>query len=986
MFLQRWKTLKAIKICLILFLAFLSVSVTAEEDFELEIVTTNEALEAGETLKVDIKASSTDDVEKEVNLTAEPFEGVSESLPENSTTFNLTEQESEVKTVHLDTDSSESGVYELSAYTGETEANRLTVLDDSNVDFKISSLSYSEEKQSFDLKVENSGEDEGYRVVRAAEDGDILDREVLDIGSSEEKEAGLKPDYQDIQDLELRISEQSEDISIERNSPAEENYLNGSDVTFEFDTGFEEETTHNLSLENGEKTLLLEDEKIDRGEIYEVVDQLNSTGDYSWRVEAERNGYKEFFEGSFEVKERGFELRQLEEDEELNYTESRDLSFNFTARTEDEDVELKIFNGSDVFSKSFNQVQDIENLSFSTEEEGLEIDPGDYSWNVSSEGEDNLNSEERSFTVKKPVLELDNLSPEDGEIKSYTNKVNLSADLDIETDTDINVTLEDEGGEIASLDDKYASYQDSVNLTVDELDPGDYSWNITAENDYESVEQKNMEFEILEEADPSVSIDSPEDGEEVEEGEDIDFELSAQTDARGDIIFSADQNEFFRDSIDDDGIQDFEESESFDEGDYNFNVSLETVAGELILIDDTISFGVEEPEDDSDESDEGSDSEEDDGYFDYDYEEEEEDEELALELESVTSSMDEATVGEEVRLAGTVVDEEGEAVEDVDVEVSLVENEIETLTDEDGNFEVFLEVPDYEGQRSFTLELEKDGYEGDMNLSAEEIDIVRSTGLRLSAADGEPTEVNTSSRSTAVFTLENTGDADITETMVEEKTLDESLYDLTFSDDFETMESEDAVTVTLTTLLPSDYCEENSCDEEIELEATGTSNGDQLEETVTIDINQRESNSTEEEQQAEGFLPDTGSLGSFSTEIDLDIEAEEDSEILAVVALAFVGLLAVVAYSKTGSDNRRRMMDRPNSPVSAQRKLVERPDLVSDSENSVGFEGSGNEGKEDIEEQEDEVFDQSETEDVSGKQKLVELVRSLGSGGQPDKV
>ncbi len=326
----------------------------------------------------------------------------------------------------------------------------------------------------------------------------------------------------------------------------------------------------------------------------------------------------------------------------------------------------------------------------------------------------------------------------------------------------------------------------------------------------------------------------------------------------------------------------------------------------------------------------------------------------------------------DLTVSGTVVNGEGESVENARVEVSFVRDGEEyrtsnATTGPNGRFEYAAKAPSERGKYSLEIEVSKAKYRSYSVQSGQTIDVFYEKGLKMSS-EGSPS-LKLGETSSLVYTLSNTGQQPV-------ENIDFSVSGLEtryFSKKSvpETLAKGESATVSVEVDLPRDYCPAPCASPPvIDVKASGSSAGEELEASKTIYTSLDREGSTgtssgEEKQQVEGQEPSNStSSGNSSASITDTInnmtgnflKRQSSVNIALGLIMVFTMILALAIRKKkddTGDGTRERGRARP---VSTEGSRVSKPKVSPDEEAS-------GQGPEPVEEEEESSGNAEEEED-----------------------
>ncbi len=355
--------------------------------------------------------------------------------------------------------------------------------------------------------------------------------------------------------------------------------------------------------------------------------------------------------------------------------------------------------------------------------------------------------------------------------------------------------------------------------------------------------------------------------------------------------------------------------------------------------------------------------------------------ELGLEGEPPLSiSSQTLAANADLSISGKVVNGEGEAVPNADVEVSLRKDgeSFRTLNPSsgpNGGFEANGKAPSESGRYKVRVDISKKQYQDFRTESSKTVEVYYERGLSLSST--ENTDLQLGEESTLSFSLSNTGQQTVEDISLSLTGLEDQYY--TKASVPQELDGEGTVEVDVD--LPSDYCPAPCASPPvIDLEASGTSGGENVEASTTLytSIN-REASQTGTDEQPQGEEEDsisseppegpenqTSSLAQGINNMTGNFLKRQSSVNIALgLILVFTLILAAaIRKKKTSGQDDRRMNRGRGRPVNGGDSRVSKPQVAPDTETEPeeGEIDEEEESREDIEEQdaEPETEDQSE--------------------------
>lgn len=201
-----------------------------------------------------------------------------------------------------------------------------------------------------------------------------------------------------------------------------------------------------------------------------------------------------------------------------------------------------------------------------------------------------------------------------------------------------------------------------------------------------------------------------------------------------------------------------------------------------------------------------------------------------LELEESLLNKEQFNVKDSIALDGKIRDGKNDKwVENVDVKASLKHDENESIaryrgvnttseTTEEGLFSFTpIEIPDKEGNYTLSFEASKAGFN---NISfTKELEVDKTLNMSLESPSKKLIQGETS---TVVFDLRNTGQTDISNISINETNMDPVYLTIT-PKSMNKLESSDTNSITVSSILPSNYCVKKDCGDGLNLEVQGVS-------------------------------------------------------------------------------------------------------------------------------------------------------------------
>lgn len=374
------------------------------------------------------------------------------------------------------------------------------------------------------------------------------------------------------EERELEIREEIDLYDVKPGNNSEIGYLEENKIGFEILTENPGNLTVRFQDDNFEYTHDGENDSYE-----EDLGQIEP-GDHTWNITFESDLGNNFFrELQFAKKlpEAEFEKQDPENDTDFSYTE-RNIELDFEATIESGgNLSLKHKLGgeepSEIESFDLNSGE-LNNLSQKIEED---FSIGENWWWLQAEMEENktVESEPRVFTVEEPEINISGIGPENKNILAFDEReviFEASKSSEIASNTTLVINEEIEGRWNKTGEDKY------LNQSV-ELEPGEHIWYFNSSNELVDDKTEERKLEILPESNFEGEINSPEDGDIFSEEEDIDISIEAFTDLEGNLSLLIDgtTNEVF--SLEEE--DEFELTESLDEGFHELRLRFETAAG-----------------------------------------------------------------------------------------------------------------------------------------------------------------------------------------------------------------------------------------------------------------------------------------------------------------------------------------------------------------------------------------------------------------------
>lgn len=358
--------------------------------------------------------------------------------------------------------------------------------------------------------------------------------------------------------------------------------------------------------------------------------------------------------------------------------------------------------------------------------------------------------------------------------------------------------------------------------------------------------------------------------------------------------------------------------------------------------------------------------------------------ELGLEGEAPLSiSSQSLAANGDISISGKVINGEGEAVPDANVTVSLRKDgesfrSFNPTSGPNGGFEAEGKAPSENGRYKVRVDISKNQYQDFRTESSKTVEVYYERGLSMSSSENMNLQLG--EESTLSFSLSNTGQQTVEDISVSLTGLEDQYY--TKASVPQTLDGEGAVEVTVD--LPSDYCPAPCASPPvIDLEASGTSGGEDVQASTTLytninrDTSQRDTDEQPQEEEEESVSPESpdesgNQTGSFAQGINNVtgnfLKRQSSVNIALGLILVFTLILAAAIRKKTsGQDDRRRSRGR-GRPVNGGDSRVSKPQVAPGREEGPEEEETDGkeERKEDIEEQDAEPEaeeDQSDDKD-----------------------
>ena len=269
-------------------------------------------------------------------------------------------------------------------------------------------------------------------------------------------------------------------------------------------------------------------------------------------------------------------------------------------------------------------------------------------------------------------------------------------------------------------------------------------------------------------------------------------------------------------------------------------------------------------------------------------------------------------VGESLEVEGRIVEEQGNAVEDVEVTGALTSgaSELESTaeTDSEGVFSMSFS-PGQQGNYSLSLEASKGQYDTDSAEVDTEIEFFREADLSLSTGS---LQVAPGENATSTVSVENTGQKKVEQIGLSVSGPDASWYSLE-NREVGSLEPGESFTTDLTILLPSDYCE-GGCDSypSFNFEVEGVSGSENLYDASSLQTQidyQPEGQESDESEQQDGLI--SGDFSEF-TPTGMASALEQQSALniaLGLITVFALVLAGAVRKKKSGGDDRRERLE-----------------------------------------------------------------------------
>jgi hypothetical protein len=348
-----------------------------------------------------------------------------------------------------------------------------------------------------------------------------------------------------------------------------------------------------------------------------------------------------------------------------------------------------------------------------------------------------------------------------------------------------------------------------------------------------------------------------------------------------------------------------------------------------------------------------------------------------------------------LKASGVLVDENGNRVDDAELELSLVDPEDEevvdewdTTTDATGSFSFDGKVEAEAGNYLLELEASKNPYQPLEMESDETVSVYYERGLNLDVPASP--EIDQGETSEISFDVSNTGQRPIEDIEISVEGVRNSYYSV--SNRFSSLES-GSETVTINLELPGDYCSYPcSSSPEFNVEVTGESGGESVSSSALIpttltverpsqdeEQSQSEDHGSEQQNETSQSQADNSS-GTFSQVNRMTgdfVQKQGELNIALALIMIFTMVLAAAVKKRKDEGGDRRGRGRGGRSAGA-RPNVSRPDVNSSESDEVpeseGDSAQDSEGEGDEAEEVEIPRDSGEVAKSSGEEKSVEEV------------
>ena len=330
----------------------------------------------------------------------------------------------------------------------------------------------------------------------------------------------------------------------------------------------------------------------------------------------------------------------------------------------------------------------------------------------------------------------------------------------------------------------------------------------------------------------------------------------------------------------------------------------------------------------------------------------------------------------DLSISGKVVNGEGKAVPNANVKVSLRKNgesfrAFNPSSGPNGGFEADGKAPSESGRYKVRVDVSKKQYQDFRTESSKTVEVYYERGLSMTSSDN--TGLKLGEESTLSFSLSNTGQQTVEDISVSLTGLEDQYYTKTSVPG--TLDGEGTVEINVD--LPSDYCPAPCASPPvIDLEASGTSGGENVQASTTLYTNiNRDTSQTgtdeqpdqEEEESVSPESPDesvnqTSSLAQGINRMTGNFLKRQSSVNIALgLILVFTLILAAaIRKKKTSGQDDRRMNRGRGRPVNGGDSRVSKPQVAPDTEEA--------ESSTEKEDEETEQQEQDEVEKENGKE------------------
>ena len=326
----------------------------------------------------------------------------------------------------------------------------------------------------------------------------------------------------------------------------------------------------------------------------------------------------------------------------------------------------------------------------------------------------------------------------------------------------------------------------------------------------------------------------------------------------------------------------------------------------------------------------------------------------SLELEdSFSLSKTSYNIDDNLILEGNIKNSKNQKpVKNAQIEIELINEDNESIravktgedsqkTNEKGFFSFPpVQIPDTPGNYSLKLEASKAGFNNLSTTYDESLKVTQKVDISLDAPDKE---LKPGERVTSVLTIENTGQADINNIEIEEKNIESDHYTLT-PQAIGKITAGSSKTVTLMSILPSDYCENIECGrKQFNIKVEGESGGKSVNADSSLRISEpkstpgaenqteKEENTTKDSENSENSSSaDTGMSGNSDSEDSRNLTKftgqfmEENVNLKTGLAFLLVILLGLVVAvrrkkKKTNRQSKSKESKQKETPVNREK-------------------------------------------------------------------